>query len=191
MDTGAASSNSMETHFVDIHQALPEDGEEEEGITREEEKHNKSSNNKHIRVRDVKRTHRNFSRQVSLETGFSVLNRESNAKNETKVLPRSGRSFGGFDSFNRLGAEARKGDFSIFKTKPTLSKQNSLFPRKEKETESMKVDASGRVEDESVNTSVPAGRYFAALRGPELDEVKVHDLYKYNIINVNEKIRMS
>ncbi|KAH7549527.1 hypothetical protein JRO89_XS13G0045300 [Xanthoceras sorbifolium] len=173
MDTRATSPNSMETHFVDIHEVLPE---EEEEITRVEDKAKKGMMNKPIRVRDAKRTHRNFSRQVSLETGFSVLNRESKAKDERKVLPRSGRSFGGFDSTIRIGGEARKGDFSIFKTKSTLSKQNSLMPtRKEKEMESQRIDGSGRHDDESVNKSVPAGRYFAALRGPELDQVKDYE----------------
>ncbi|KAL5748605.1 hypothetical protein ACOSQ2_025902 [Xanthoceras sorbifolium] len=173
MDTRATSPNSMETHFVDIHEVLPE---EEEEITRVEDKAKKGMMNKPIRVRDAKRTHRNFSRQVSLETGFSVLNRESKAKDERKVLPRSGRSFGGFDSTIRIGGEARKGDFSIFKTKSTLSKQNSLMPtRKEKEMESQRIDGSGRLDDESVNKSVPAGRYFAALRGPELDQVKDYE----------------
>ncbi|TXG51033.1 hypothetical protein EZV62_023557 [Acer yangbiense] len=179
MDTRsrATSPNSMETHLVDIHEALQEEEEEEEeeGITRVEDKAKKGLN-KPIRVRDTKRTHKNFSRQVSLETGFSVFNRESKAKDERRVLPRSGRSFGGFDSAIRMGVEARKGDnFSIFKTKSTLSKQNSLMPaRKEKETEShQRIDGStGRLDDDSVNTSVPAGRYFAALRGPELDQVK-------------------
>ncbi|KAF7828346.1 guard cell S-type anion channel SLAC1 [Senna tora] len=130
--------------------------------------------NRPMRVREVKRpSHRSFSRQVSLETGFSVLNRESKGKEERKSLPRSGRSFGGFDSANRIGLEGgRKGDFSIFKTKSSLSKQNSLLPsKKEKELlESERSEGSGGV-DESANR-IPAGRYFAALRGPELDEVR-------------------
>ncbi|KAF3448439.1 hypothetical protein FNV43_RR09152 [Rhamnella rubrinervis] len=164
----------LNTHFVDIHEVLPE---EEEGSSNgrmpnkgvEKEKHL----NRPIKVREMKRNHRGFSRQVSLETGFSVLNRESKAKDERKALPRSGRSFGGFDSANRLGMDGRKEDhFSLFKTKSTLSKQNSLLPqRKEREMESQRTEGSVG-HDESVNKSVPAGRYFAALRGPELDEVK-------------------
>lgn len=186
METRQSSPNSLQTHFVDIPEVLPEEEEEEEaeeGKTIMTDKVKRGLNKQPNRsVRDVRRTHRNFSRQVSLETGFSVLNRESKAKEERKTLPRSGRSFGGFDSANQIGAEARKGDFSIFKTKSTLSKQNSLLPtRKEKEVESQKIEGSGRL-DESVDTSVPAGRYFAALRGPELDQVKV-TLLQSNTLN--------
>lgn len=161
------------THFVDIHEILHEN-HEEEGITKVVDKPEKHFHIP-IKVRDMNRGHRSFSRQVSLETGFSVLNREFKTKDEKKVqLPRSGRSFGGFDSTNRIGIEVRKADFSMFKTKAGPSKQNSLLPnKKEKEFESQRnIDGSEGL-DESVNKSVPAGRYFAALRGPELDEVKV------------------
>ncbi|KAF2298945.1 hypothetical protein GH714_029269 [Hevea brasiliensis] len=129
-----------------------------------------------FKLREAKRHHRNFSRQVSLETGFNALNRECKAKYETRALPRSGRSFGGFDSIDRINiGETRKGDFSIFKTKATLSKQNSLMPgRKEKDIESQRLDGSNG-HDDSVNEGVPAGRYFAALRGPELDQIKDHE----------------
>ncbi|XP_050375556.1 guard cell S-type anion channel SLAC1 [Argentina anserina] len=160
----------FDTHLIDIHEVLPEEEEEGDVITKEENGNaEKRFINKPTKVRKMKR-------QVSLETGFSVLRKESKkAKDENGSgvnLPRSGRSFGGFD--NRFGMEGRKADFSIFKTKSsTLSKQNSLLPsRKERsETEShQKTDRE--VLDDSVDTSVPAGRYFAALRGPELDEVK-------------------
>lgn len=176
MDTRATSLKSLETHFEDIQEVVPE---EEEGITRIQDKAKKGLNKGFRGVRESRRpVHKSFSRQVSLETGFSVLNRESNNDNdERRALARSGRSFGGFDSANRFGGEARKGDFSMFRTKSTLSKQNSLLPtRKEKELEPQRSDGSGRL-DESLNKSVPAGRYFAALRGPELDEVKV--TYQY------------
>ncbi|KAJ0047810.1 hypothetical protein Pint_15981 [Pistacia integerrima] len=174
METRATSPNSLGTHFVDVHEVVPE--EEEEGITRMQDKVKRGLNKGIRAVRESRRPgHRSFSRQVSLETGFSVLNRETNGKDERRVLPRSGRSFGGFDSANRFSGEARKGDFSMFKTKSTLSKQNSLLPtRKEKELESQRTDGSGRL-DEFLNKSVPAGRYFAALRGPELDEVKEYE----------------
>ncbi|KAI5439934.1 Guard cell S-type anion channel slac1 [Lathyrus oleraceus] len=77
---------------------------------------------------------------------------------------------------NKIGLEGQKRDFSIFKTKSTLSKQNSLLPRKiEKELESQKINGTSDVDDDSVNASVPAGRYFVALRGPELDEVKDYE----------------
>ncbi|KAJ6393787.1 hypothetical protein OIU77_023094 [Salix suchowensis] len=117
-------------HFVDIHEVLPEEEEEEEGMTRMAEKARKGSN-RQFKVREAKRPFRNLSRQVSLETGFSALHRETRAKDEIRVLPRSGRSFGGFDSASRVNGEARKGDFT--------------------------------------------GRYFAALRGPELDQVKDYE----------------
>lgn len=176
--------SSLDAHLVDIHEVLPEEEEgssngrmPDKGVEKEKRL------NRPIKVREMKRNHRSFSRQFSLETGFSVLNRESNAEDERKALPRSGRSFGGFDSANRIGIEGRKEDhFSMFKTKSTLSKQNSLMPqRKEREMESQKTEGSVGL-DESVNRSVPAGRYFAALRGPELDEVKVIDQKQMFII---------
>ena len=180
MDKRPISPSSFQTHFVDIHEVLPE--EEEEITTSMGEKPENKRVNKPIRVRDTKRNHRSFSRQVSLETGFSVLNRESKAKDERRSLPRSGRSFGGFDSANRIGIEGRKGDFSIFKTKATLSKQNSLLPSRKdhREMESHRTEGSTEGLDESVNKNVPVGRYFAALKGPELDEVKVI-IYTKNI----------
>lgn len=177
MDKRETPPNSLHTHFVDIHEVLPEEEEEEEeGTIRMEAKGNRGLNKQSNRsLRDARRPHhKTLSRQVSLETGFSVLNRDSKAKDERRGLPRSGRSFGGFDSAARIGVEARnRGDFSIFKTKSTLSKQNSHMPtRKEKGMETPKIDGAAKLDDESVNRSVPAGRYFAALRGPELDEVK-------------------
>lgn len=177
MNKGVTSpSNTFKTHFVDIHEVLPEDEEEEERVVKMEDKVTKQGLHKPIKLRELKRPQRSFSRQVSLETGFSVLNRESKAKDERKVLQRNGRSFGGFDSANshRVGGEAKKADFDIFRTKSTLSKQNSLLPTiKEREKTETQRTEGGAGLDESVNESVPAGRYFAALRGPELDQVKV------------------
>lgn len=179
MDKRNTSPCFLDTHLVDIHEVLPEE-EEEEGITKEENGEVEKRFNKPFELREMKSTtsqRSKINRQVSLETGFSVLRKESKkGKDESSGvnLPRSGRSFGGFDSLNRFGMEGRKGDFSIFKTRSSsLSKQNSLLPsRKERsEMESQKTDGAGL--DESVDTSVPAGRYFAALRGPELDQVKV------------------
>lgn len=173
MDKKQSSPRLLDSHFVDIHEVLPEEEEEEGCSTRMADKADKRFN-RPIKGREMKRNHRSFSRQVSLETGFSVLNRESKAKDERRSLPRSGRSFGGFDSANRIGIDGRKEDhFSMFKTKSTLTKQNSLLPhKKEREMESQRTEGSIGG-DESVNRSVPAGRYFAALRGPELDQVKV------------------
>lgn len=205
MDKQKASRDILRTHFVDIHEVLPEEEEKEEEEEEELKEDRKTTKvgdnnkvnkfiNKPVRIRDPpKRNQRSsFSRQVSLETGFSVLNRESKSKDDRRVLPRSGRSFGGFESANRFGGEARKGDFDIFRTKSTLSKQNSLLPtKKEKETESNqrnnnnKDDENGRFDNESANrSSVPVGRYFAALRGPELDQVKVINITDYIIYTV-------
>ncbi|KAJ6426700.1 hypothetical protein OIU84_022317 [Salix udensis] len=123
--------SSIGTHFVDIHEVLPEEEEEEEeGMTRMAEKARKGSN-RQFKVREAKRPFRNLSRQVSLETGFSAFHRETRAKDEIRVLPR----------------------------------------RKEREMESQRVDGDNGP-DESAHDTVPAGRYFAALRGPELDQVK-------------------
>lgn len=170
------SQLSPNIHFLDIHEVVPEEGEEEEGTAIVAEKKAEKRPNRSTKVREMKRQHRSFSRQVSLETGVSVLNRESKAKNERTALPRSGRSFGGFGEAQRIGVnEGRKGDFNIFRTKSTLGKQNSLLPlRKERGMDFyfQKNDGSDGA-DESLNKSVPAGRYFAALTGPELDQVKV------------------
>ncbi|GMP96065.1 hypothetical protein CsSME_00044872 [Camellia sinensis var. sinensis] len=183
MDSKRATSHSspLDNHFVDIHEVFPEEEEEEEereqGVKKMADKPEKRSS-RPVKTRESKKQqqHRSFSRQVSLETGFSVLNRESKAaKDERRLLSRSGNSFGGFGSVNRVSGEAiRRTDFSIFRTKSTLGKQHSLLPtRKEGEMENQRNEGygSGGV-DESVNKSVPAGRYFAALRGPELDQVK-------------------
>ncbi|XP_062074466.1 guard cell S-type anion channel SLAC1-like [Humulus lupulus] len=177
------ASSSHQTHYVDVHEVLPEVKEEEiTSSTVERAAENNRRVNRPIRVRDMKRNPRiSFSRQVSLETGFAVLNKElSKAKDEKmrSSLPRSGRSFGGFDSMTRIGLEGRKGDFSMFKTKSTLHKQNSLLPLRKDQREvdqSHKIEGSVEENDESVNESVPVGRYFAALRGPELDQVKDHE----------------
>lgn len=172
-------------HFVDIHEAVPEEEEEED-----EEKH--TNNNmaekppekrlhrpQVMKFRDVKRSnniHRSFSRQVSLETGVSKLNEAHN--NEIKVLPRSGRSLGGFGSSHGVvETNCKKGEFNMFRTKSTLGKQNSfMLPlRKESGVDQFQKNGDECVGllDESLNKSVPAGRYFAALTGPELDQVKV------------------
>nr|GMD99109.1 guard cell S-type anion channel SLAC1 [Ipomoea batatas] len=127
--------------------------------------------NRQMKLREARRNSRGFSRQVSLETGFSVLNGESSKhRNDRKVLSRSGQSFSGFG----VGAEARKGDFSMFKTKSNLVRQNSkLLLKKESGIDHQKSNLNAaELDDDGVNDSVPAGRYFDALRGPELDQVK-------------------
>lgn len=179
MDMKRNAQLSPNIHFLDIHEVVLEEGEEEEeGTTKmADKKPEKRLNRNTTKVREMKRQHRSLSRQVSLETGVSVLNRESKAKNERSALPRSGRSFGGFGEAQRIGVgEGRKGDFNIFRTKSTLGKQNSLLPlRKETDMDFQKNDTGFDGADDSVNKSVPAGRYFAALTGPELDQVKDYE----------------
>ncbi|KAK4486420.1 hypothetical protein RD792_009095 [Penstemon davidsonii] len=166
---------SRSTHFVDIHEILQEEEDEEE----ENKAIGKSGKRFNKQFKKRPPYHRNFSRQVSLETGFSALNGDhSKEKMERNVLPRSGKSFGGFGSYVNGAELARKGDFDIFRTKSSIVRQNSKLPfRKESGT---LIDSNnnnnnlceGIINDESVNQSVPAGRYFAALTGPELDQVK-------------------
>ncbi|URE40849.1 hypothetical protein MUK42_17253, partial [Musa troglodytarum] len=77
---------------------------------------------------------------------------------------------------HRGGCRPEKGDFSMFRTKSALtSRQNSfLSSRKENGPDlnhAVGVPGSAGTDDR-VNKSVPAGMYFAALRGPELDQVR-------------------
>ncbi|KAJ4954651.1 hypothetical protein NE237_011434 [Protea cynaroides] len=158
------SSSIPEDQFVDIHK----DQSTMKMANKVDKRLNRPS-----KLRDMRKQQRNFSRQVSLETGFSVLNKESEeAKESRKTLERNGKSFGGFgSSTTRVLDEGRKGDFSMFRTKPGLSKQKSLLPLREMDSH-QKNDFSGGLDQPLVNKSVPAGRYFAALRGAELDQVK-------------------
>ncbi|KAL8170243.1 hypothetical protein V2J09_022047 [Rumex salicifolius] len=143
------------------------------------------------RLRDTKRS---FSRQVSLETGFSALKEREDG---IKYIPRSGRSFGGFGKINgnHIGeAVTRKGDFNMFRTKSTLSKQNSFLPMKDTKANYQQknfnnANSKDGSNQENDDTSVPAGRYFAALRGPELDQVKDTEAnyQQKNFNNANSK----
>ncbi|CAL5030478.1 unnamed protein product [Urochloa decumbens] len=128
---------------------------------------------------------RAFSRQVSLGSGVAVLGGRNGGGGGRgpRSLPRSGRSLGVLNHSGGDGA-ARRGDFSMFRTKSTLSKQNSLLPTRIRESD---LELPTHVEDppsagsrpppaeDPLNKSVPAGRYFAALRGPELDEVRDYE----------------
>uniref|UniRef100_A0A453CL68 Uncharacterized protein n=1 Tax=Aegilops tauschii subsp. strangulata TaxID=200361 RepID=A0A453CL68_AEGTS len=130
---------------------------------------------------------RAFSRQVSLGSGVAVMGMDRGGRNGgrpgQRALPRSGKSLGVLNHSGGLGpdgAARRGGDFSMFRTKSTLSKQNSMLPsRIKEELDGVDLDhaegqPAGRPADvDPLNKSVPAGRYFAALRGPELDEVRV------------------
>lgn len=186
MDKGKSSELPPKSHFLDIRDVVEEGEEGEEGeeeqqehVTKTEEKLDKRSN-RITKFREMKRQHKKFSRQVSLETGVSVLNKQSKAKNERGVLPRSGNSFAEYGEAQRFGVinDGRRENFNMFRTKSTLGKQHSLLPlRKESGMDhTMKKDDGCDASNyESVNKSVPAGRYFAALTGPELDQVKDYE----------------
>lgn len=204
MNPRPPSQSNPGNHFVDIHEVVMEEDEEEDATqTRPPDR---NMNNRLNRFREFRpRNHHHvvhrggFNRQVSLETGFSVLNRDSKARDDRKVL-RSGLSLGGLESVNRaVGEGGGKGDFSLFRTKSTLSKQHSLMQlRKDRDKDRDRgdnvvddrrtnVNETTAVEnmDEAVNQSVPAGRYFAALRGPELDEVKVINSSSFLLLSEN------
>ncbi|KAH9612398.1 hypothetical protein KSS87_014423 [Heliosperma pusillum] len=187
MDKIPPSSTSSNPQFVDIPEILS--GDDNQGTSRQtttnrgDQKRAKSTRPVRFQDQPKRVPNRNFNRQVSLETGFSVLKRN---ENEKIGLSRSGRSLGGgFGSrSNGVIGEGKKDDFSKFRTKSTLSKQHSLLPmRKEineleynNNTHNQRSNFNGSEGgDDSVNTSVPAGRYFAALTGPELDQVKDYE----------------
>ncbi|RWV76933.1 hypothetical protein GW17_00062314, partial [Ensete ventricosum] len=123
-------------------------------------------------------------RQISLESGIAVLDTgkevkrasSGKAKADNRVLSRNGKSLGGLSATGGDAAH-RKGDFNIFRTKSTLgSRQNSLLPSRRENRPDLHcangAPGSAGMGDR-VTDSVPAGRYFAALRGPELDQVRV------------------
>lgn len=180
------AASPTDHHSIDIHQVMNDDGRGG---------HVKQPSNgpiKHRRVSCDETRHllplprKSLTRQVSLETGVAVLSMEikepksssssssSSNDKERRVLPRSGKSLG--TGIRDAGGDggARKGDFSMFRTKSALSKQNSLRPpRKESEFDIQNMEGvTGGGPEEEVVESVPAGRYFAALRGPELDQVR-------------------
>ncbi|WOG81686.1 hypothetical protein DCAR_0100837 [Daucus carota subsp. sativus] len=175
MDKGKGTGLPPKSHFLDIHEVVPEEGEEgEEQVMKTAGKMDKRP----PRVREIRKQQRKIiSRQVSLETGVSVMNKQSQAKTGRGVLPRSGNSFAGYGEVHRFGAlnDGRRENFNMFRTKSTLGKQNSLLPiRKDSGIDHVmqNLDGLDGSNYESVNRSVPAGRYFAACTGPELDQVK-------------------
>ncbi|KZV19453.1 hypothetical protein F511_08794 [Dorcoceras hygrometricum] len=171
MEMVSTFPRSPNAHFVDIHE-VPEEGEE-----KNEHEENKTAKmayakeekqlHKPIKFREWRKSYRSFSRQVSLETGFSAFNSEQKVKMERQSLARSGKSFGGFGC-----AERKKGDFNIFRTRPGIVRQNSRLLFKKDSGINVELDDGLGEIQESVNESVPAGRYFAALSGPELDQIK-------------------
>ncbi|GJN01993.1 hypothetical protein PR202_ga19303 [Eleusine coracana subsp. coracana] len=130
---------------------------------------------------------RAFNRQVSLGSGVTVMGMDRGGRNGggggrgQRALPRSGRSLGVLNHSGPLGpggGDRSRADFKLFRTKSTLSKQNSLLPSRIRESDVEQLTthdeepSSGAPAEDPLNKSVPAGRYFAALRGPELDEVR-------------------
>ncbi|XP_021754023.1 guard cell S-type anion channel SLAC1-like [Chenopodium quinoa] len=175
MDKTPPDPRPSNAHLIDIQEVL---SEEDEGTTLNRttaQKPEKRGRARPVRHQEPARRAGNrssLSRQVSLETGFSVL--KGTQQNERVALSRSGRSLGGLGakSSGAVVREVKKGDFSMFKTKSSLTKQNSLMPMKKECTNEVDYNQKIKV---SADDSVPAGRYFAALRGPELDQVKDYD----------------
>ncbi|KAJ4953548.1 hypothetical protein NE237_030380 [Protea cynaroides] len=160
-------SSVPEDQFDDICQGFPK--EEAQGTMKMTNKVDKRLNRPRWKIRETTRQQRSFSKQLSLETGFSSHSKESEETKECRrTLERTGQSFGGFQSDSRCGGEAKKEDFSLFRTKSTLGTLKStllpLLPLQE--VDSPKNEGSGVLEDVSV------GRYFEALTGPELDQLK-------------------
>jgi hypothetical protein len=134
---------------------------------------------------------RAFNRQVSLGSGVTVMGMDRGGRNGggrgQRSLPRSGTSLGVLHRDHNSGplgpagsdGTARRADFKLFRTKSTLGKQNSMLPTRIREsdvellTTHVEDPPAGAAAEDPLNKSVPAGRYFAALRGPELDEVRV------------------
>ncbi|KAJ1702267.1 hypothetical protein LUZ63_002046 [Rhynchospora breviuscula] len=170
------SPNVTGHHSVDVQTVIPND-------TNNQTKRNKRMNNNQTKLHGFSGSiegggrrplaNKTFNRQVSLGTGVTVLGMDKGFKETcnsngdgSASLHRSGTSLGNLrDGVG--GGVPRKGDFSMFRTKSTLNKQNSLLPSRE-----LDPHVSGLMQEDPVNKSVPAGRYFAALRGPELDEVR-------------------
>lgn len=104
-----------------------------------------------------------LTRQLSLGTGFSQWNKENG--NRPKVLERSGASFGGFSS-NKNKETTKDQNYSLFGTK---SGNALLQARRMEELERQDHNIH------HVHLNIPAGRYFDALKGPELDVLKDYE----------------
>ncbi|WOL10006.1 hypothetical protein Cni_G18760 [Canna indica] len=99
-----------------------------------------------------------------------------------RVLTPNGKNYLGGPGATSGTGDQRKGDFSMFRTKSTLgmvSRQNSflLMRRDTEQDHQQQADgiSAAAGTDDMVHGSVPAGRYFAALRGPELDQVRDYE----------------
>ncbi|KAJ4953495.1 hypothetical protein NE237_030327 [Protea cynaroides] len=158
-------SSVPEEQFADIHQVFPEG--EAQGTMKMKNKVEKRLSRPCWKIRDMRRQLKSLNKQVLLETGFSSHRKESEETKGCRTLERTGQCFGGFYSGSRVNGEAKKTDFSIFRTKSTRSKQVSLLPLQKMDSQTN--EASEGLEDISV------GRYFAALTGPEFDQLKDHE----------------
>lgn len=107
--------------------------------------------------------------QFSLEDMFSKIMEETNRSRRGGDRRSTGKSFGGFSHGG--GEHWRKRSFSMFRS--------TMLPRlKEEEMDQAAMpEGFGRLgSDGSMRQRVPnAGRYFAALKGPELDQIKVSE----------------
>ncbi|MQL92087.1 hypothetical protein Taro_024708 [Colocasia esculenta] len=182
MSSSSRQASPRGHQFVDIHPIIhKEENRRPDGEPGTEPPTHGSARVRGAGWRGERRTQqRSFGRQVSLGTGFAMLGAEENGgkvgnigggREAQRALSRSGRSLGrGFQ-----GGGGRKGDFSMFRTKSTLNKQMSMLPLRANtgiDLQNLDGAPSGNRKDDPVNQTVPAGRYFAALRGPELDQVK-------------------
>lgn len=154
------SPNSYSEWRVDVH---PEEDDEQQ-----DQAHDRSTK---LREQMNKRAQPSFNRQVSLETGFSAMDGGTNeSKNDRRVLERNGRSF---ERIGSIVGEGKKGDFSMFRTKSSVNR-NNVPGWLESVVEAQRADSKEGSEESASEQDVPnAGRYFDALRGPELDQVKV------------------
>ncbi|CAL9753462.1 unnamed protein product [Musa acuminata subsp. burmannicoides] len=176
-------SSPKEHHFVDIHPVLSDDNDNLNRLR------DRQSSDATVNFRaggdgegTEKRLQRNvwtFSRQIPLESGIGVFDVEKKGSVEGESSGNArGKSLGGVGA---TGGDAgnRKGYFDMFRTKSALgAKQNSSIPSwKENEPDPDNAEgvAGSAGADDRVNKSVPAGRYFAALRGPELDQVREYE----------------
>nr|CAD1831201.1 unnamed protein product [Ananas comosus var. bracteatus] len=170
MATGGPSTSPTggRHHFVDIHPVLHDDASGGCGNLGKQQTSNpvKYRGGSGEGERNAV-LHRPFSRQVSLETGVSVLSMQKEQKGGggkkegPSGLLRSGKSLGVIrDSRSSGDPTSRKGDFSIFRTKSTLNKQNSLLPsRRENDVDFQNMEgvSANRQEEDAINKSVPRG----------------------------------
>lgn len=105
-----------------------------------------------------------------------------------------GRGKNGNVSLRSQRSTAARGDFSMFRTKSTLSRQASLLPLRnnhnhnQNQSHNINQDRNTGVEsqlpqDDPVSEPVSAGRYFRALSGPELNQIRVSNIHSFNHIN--------